>query len=145
MPCDYRDYPEDWHEISDRIRFERAGGKCEQCGAPHGALILRSIEDPARYVIYDLDTDYYRWPDGTELHGYLPEEYDAADKFTRVILTVAHLDHDTTNNDDSNLRAWCQRCHLVYDAPLHAQHARETRLQKREDEIADSGQLRLFE
>jgi hypothetical protein len=28
-------YPPDWKEISKRIRFERAGGKCEQCGAEH--------------------------------------------------------------------------------------------------------------
>lgn len=25
-------YPEDWDEISRRIRFERAGGRCEWCG-----------------------------------------------------------------------------------------------------------------
>lgn len=29
-------YPENWKEISSRIRFERAGGKCENCGAEHG-------------------------------------------------------------------------------------------------------------
>lgn len=26
-------YPADWEEISRRIRFERAGNKCELCGA----------------------------------------------------------------------------------------------------------------
>ncbi len=29
-------YPENWPEISDRIRFQRAGGRCERCGAQHG-------------------------------------------------------------------------------------------------------------
>lgn len=29
-------YPRKWKEISHRIRFERAGGKCEWCGAEHG-------------------------------------------------------------------------------------------------------------
>lgn len=29
-------YPKDWPEISRRIRFERAQGKCEWCGAEHG-------------------------------------------------------------------------------------------------------------
>ena len=29
-------YPDDWDEISYRIRFERAGGRCEECGAAHG-------------------------------------------------------------------------------------------------------------
>jgi hypothetical protein len=35
---------------------------------------------------------------------------------SRVVLTIAHLDHDPTNNDPVNLRAWCQRCHNRYDA-----------------------------
>ena len=29
-------YPPDWGEISQRIRFERAQGRCEWCGAEHG-------------------------------------------------------------------------------------------------------------
>lgn len=39
---------------------------------------------------------------------------------SRVVLTVAHLDHDPTNSDLDNLRFWCQRCHLTYDARHHA-------------------------
>lgn len=60
---------------------------------------------------------------------------------SRVVLTVAHLDHDTTNNTRENLRALCQRCHLRYDKQLHAQHAAETRRKKK----AEAGQLALFE
>ena len=37
-----------------------------------------------------------------------------------VMLTIAHLDHDIENNDPDNLRAWCQRCHNTYDAPMRA-------------------------
>jgi 5-methylcytosine-specific restriction endonuclease McrA len=44
-----------------------------------------------------------------------------------VVLTVAHLDHDPGHNDDKNLRAMCQRCHLTYDARFHALNARKTR------------------
>jgi hypothetical protein len=156
MPCDYSRYPDNWRTISDRIRFERAGGKCEQCGAPHDALIIRSIDDPARYVIYDAETDYYRWPDGTALHDYLPEEYDAAEKFTRVILTVHHIGvekpdgtpgdmHDKMDCRDENLIALCQRCHLLADLDEHIRKAQITRLQKRDEAIAETGQLRLFE
>ena len=43
-------YPPDWNEISRRIRFERAGGKCEECGAvngePHpetGSIVVLSV------------------------------------------------------------------------------------------------------
>lgn len=59
---------------------------------------------------------------------------------SKVVLTTAHLDHDTTNNDFSNLLALCQRHHLAYDAPLHAKHARETRRKKQ----VDAGQLSLL-
>ena len=48
-----------------------------------------------------------------------------------VVLTVAHLDHDPANCDPANLRAWCQRCHLTYDAKHHAETARRTRHEKR--------------
>ena len=34
---------------------------------------------------------------------------------SKVVLTVAHLDHDETSADPSNLRAMCQRCHNTYD------------------------------
>ena len=40
---------------------------------------------------------------------------------SRVVLTVAHLDHDKSNNRFSNLKALCQRCHLTLDAKQHAQ------------------------
>lgn len=50
---------------------------------------------------------------------------------SKVVLTVAHLDHQPENCSDENLRAWCQRCHLTYDAPHHAANARETRKRKR--------------
>lgn len=50
---------------------------------------------------------------------------------SRVVLTVAHLDHDPANCADENLRAWCQRCHLTYDAAHHARNAAETRRSRR--------------
>jgi hypothetical protein len=31
------------------------------------------------------------------------------------------------NCADENLKAWCQRCHLNYDAEHHAKNAAETR------------------
>ena len=49
---------------------------------------------------------------------------------SRVILTVAHLDHDPSNCSDDNLRALCQKCHLSYDAEHHAKNARRTRQAK---------------
>jgi hypothetical protein len=38
---------------------------------------------------------------------------------TRVVLAAAHLDSDPTNNRLKNLRALCQRCHLLHDRSHH--------------------------
>ena len=43
---------------------------------------------------------------------------------SKVVLTIAHMDHTPANCEPRNLRAWCQRCHLTYDA---AHRARERR------------------
>lgn len=45
---------------------------------------------------------------------------------SKVVLTVAHLDHAPENNALHNLRAWCQRCHLTYDCKFHAANRRKT-------------------
>ena len=49
----------------------------------------------------------------------------------KLVLTVAHLDHDPTHNADENLAALCQKCHNGYDAKHRAANARRTREQKR--------------
>lgn len=41
---------------------------------------------------------------------------------SKVILTVAHLDHTPENCEPSNLLAGCQRCHLSYDLHIHMQN-----------------------
>ncbi len=41
---------------------------------------------------------------------------------TRVVLAAAHLDSDPTNNRLKNLRALCQRCHMLHDRPHHLAH-----------------------
>ena len=43
---------------------------------------------------------------------------------SKVVLTIAHLDHDKENWQvkDNRLRAWCQRCHLKYDLPRHIEN-----------------------
>lgn len=89
-------YPPDWSTISAAIRFGRAGGRCEcwgDCGFDHRGRCLAVHGDPA------------------PLSG------------RPVVLTTAHLDHVPENVERGNLRAWCQRCHLAYDA----EHHRETR------------------
>ena len=36
---------------------------------------------------------------------------------SKVVLTIAHIDQDKNNNEDWNLLALCQRCHLKIDLP----------------------------
>ena len=52
------------------------------------------------------------------------------DTGSKVVLTIAHLDHTPENCDPENLRAWCQRCHLVYDAAHHSDSRKERAGQK---------------
>ena len=58
---------------------------------------------------------------------------------SRVVLTTAHMDHDSMNCAPGNLRALCQACHLRYDARLHANNAAATRREKR----VAAGQIEL--
>ena len=51
-----------------------------------------------------------RWPDLVEATQF---------RMTRVVLAAAHLDSDPTNNRLTNLRALCQRCHLLHDQSHH--------------------------
>lgn len=54
---------------------------------------------------------------------------------SKVVLTIGHLNHTPEDNGEPgnrpNLKAWCQRCHLTYDAALHAMNAAITRAAKR--------------
>jgi hypothetical protein len=106
-------YPRGWKALSERIRRGRANGRCE-CTGQCGA---HPADRCARF------------------NG---EHTPAGGK---IVLTVAHLDHDPRNCVESNLLAMCQRCHLAYDRTEHSHSAAETRAEKRQTE---SGQLPLL-
>ena len=55
----------------------------------------------------------------------------------KIILTVAHLNHQPEDCRPENLKAMCQRCHLRYDREHHKESAAKTRESK-------SNQLRLM-
>jgi hypothetical protein len=100
-------YPGDWKAISLRIRNERAESRCEcegECGDDHGGRC-----EAINYEAHPLTG-------------------------SKVILTVAHLDHIPENCGDDNLRAMCQRCHNRYDMPMR-------RAGIRERAFADQGKL----
>ncbi len=89
-------YPKDWKQIRGRI-LERAKNMCEKCGVPNHERIERDTMDGWSMTATGRNEGVY------------------------IVLTIAHLDHRPENNDPANLRAWCQRCHNRYDAPMRAQ------------------------
>jgi 5-methylcytosine-specific restriction endonuclease McrA len=114
-------YPKDWHQIAARIR-ERAGDRCEQCGVQNGAMILRGTHK-GRHVWQHVGcvfNDVFDAVTGDRLPGQNFDTCHFPKPPIRVVLTVAHLDHNPENCADDNLAALCQRCHNAYDAPHRA-------------------------
>ena len=74
--------------------LSRAGDCCEQCGVKNHSYVVRGINK----------------------HG--------AKMITRIVLTIAHLDHDHENHGVTydRLKALCQKCHLQLDMPRHVEN-----------------------
>lgn len=122
MPIDYKNYPDDWNKIRKSV-LRRANDHCEWCGVRNASEIQRHKKNSAIYR-YPYAGDEYL--DGMEGPWFNP---------VKVVLTIAHLDHDPGNNEPGNLAALCQRCHLRYDGPLHKHNAVRTRAAKKENGI----------
>lgn len=133
MPMQRDRYPADWEEISRRIRFERAQGKCEWCGVVNGAVGARDV--------------YGKWHDERSINHMNGTDgdmlFETFPKMIRIALTVAHLGtahadgtpgnkHDKMDVRPENLAALCQRCHLNYDRDEHMANAAKTRLRKKQ-------------
>jgi hypothetical protein len=107
-------YPSNWPELSERVRFERAGGRCQGCGRPHLATV-RCLPDGRWF-----DESKRTWRDGRGRPARWPDLIDAGYfRLTRVVLAAAHLDNNPANSRLANLRGLCQRCHLLHDLPFH--------------------------
>lgn len=120
-------YPPTWSEISKRVR-EEAGQHCQQCHVANGAVIYRS--DSGAHWYDPLEDAYFAWPSGDRMHGRF--EADCRDNASKIVLTVAHLDHTPSNNKPENLRALCQACHNALDLPHRKANAKKTRQAKKE-------------
>lgn len=121
------DYPKNWKAISAEIR-ERAKNadgipQCEctgECGLHRGRSKAFASGEPAAPKRC------------AELHGH-PARWAKG----KVILTTAHLCHNTKCARRKHLKAMCNRCHLRIDVKLHARHRRERKER-------ETGQTRLF-
>lgn len=127
MPVDWKKYPANWKtEIRPSI-LKREGNRCKKCRLLNHSIVLSKSRIPL------VEGCTYRW--AKENLGFY-HDFEGG-RAVIVVLTIAHLDHDTGNNDPANLAALCQKCHLVLDAKQHAMNSRATRDKRR-------GQLALF-
>ena len=107
-------YAIDWKQLSAVIRFERAKGRCEACGRPHSRLV-QHLGD-GRW--WDEERSAWRDGRGRALPRFKPH-VGILVRHTKVVLATAHLDHDPTNDPPRNLKALCQRCHMLHDREEH--------------------------
>lgn len=122
MPIDYSKYPPDW---KTRIRpdiLRRANNRCELCGVENGSLVWRER------VVMRFN------------YGPLGRGGVQMGQYVKVVLTIAHLDHNIKNNDYSNLKALCQKCHLALDQEQHRRNAAAKRSKRRRDKEESNGQ-----
>ena len=113
MPIDYKKYPPNWKtEIRPRI-LKRANDCCEFCGVKNLDMGYRDGNGDFNVLHASFSNDVFL--------------QDSGYKLIKIVLTIAHLDHDEANHDvkDNRLAALCQRCHLKYDAPEKARRKRE--------------------
>jgi len=130
-------YPANWKSIRAAV-LDRADHRCERCAAPNGEIIVRGQGDHTDTYMR-CEGDVYDANTGDHLGMGRMDTYQTAGRGIVVVLTIAHLDHMPENCDgmehggpvlpveESNLRAWCQRCHLNYDKHHHAHTAYATR------------------
>ncbi len=117
MPIDYKKYPPNWlSEIRPRI-MKRANNTCEFDGCDFKHLeIVWSVKYKGKTIGWFRD---FNEADAHDKSGEMKNgEIVPNPKKVKVVLTIAHLDHDETNHDvkDERLKASCQICHLRYDA-----------------------------
>lgn len=126
-------YPKNWKAIRAEI-LERARG--------HPGSSMR----PACEMCHVIDGwVYHRHKNGAPFFPDLCPSIDTplskGYRRVKIVLTIAHLNHNPRDNRRSNLKALCQQCHLRHDAKHHAKTARETRERKSKE----AGQGWMFE
>ena len=111
MPIDYKKYPKNWKtEIRPAI-MRRARYRCEFCGVNNYAVVCKTQKCNGEIVEMFEGSSYQESKQIADEYNHILIEHHYV-----IVLTIAHLDHNINNNDPSNLRALCQRCHLRYDA-----------------------------
>jgi 5-methylcytosine-specific restriction endonuclease McrA len=127
MPIDYKKYPSNWKsEIRPNI-LKRAKNCCEKCGLKNYTYGFRDLSGKFYSTHYILNRFEITGLDFFD--DILSHHIDKIGKVKapiKIVLTIAHLDHDISNNCPTNLKALCQKCHLSHDAEHHKKNAQQT-------------------
>ena len=92
MPISYKNYPSNWFTEIRQDILERDDNCCKFCHVPNYSFVNKTTREQCL-----LDED----------------------NATKIVLTIAHLDHDRENCEYENLAALCQKCHLNHDRHQH--------------------------
>lgn len=114
---DYSKYPPNWKtEIVPRI-LRRANHRCEDCGVMNGVIVKRNGNTFRHISRAEFDMVLSRVRCGKSNMAQSIKWHG----FTKIVLTIAHLDHDPENWEvkDDRLRALCQLHHLKRDNARH--------------------------
>lgn len=116
----------EWQAIRKRIG-ERSDWRCETCGAPHMTMIARgTYRSRDAYMVLET-CKVFCAETGLHMATMRCTSEFASKKVLKIVLTVAHLDHDEASDADENLAHLCQRHHLRHDAKHHERNAARTR------------------
>ena len=127
-------YSKDWKRLR-KVILIRARKQCESCRAPDQTWIYRQVENPSLWKAAEPQDSVARIGQSWQfplLKGFREP--------IKVILSIAHLDHDPEHNHADNLKALCQRCHLAHDRRQHA----KTVAIKRMRQFETLGQLSFY-
>lgn len=116
-------YPANWKEIVALVR-KRSKNRCELCAAPNEWYIARWDDCPSRYDCCGKDAEIFKGLKG----------------IVKVVLTVAHINQDPTDNRPANLLHLCQRCHNRIDLPYRMVNAARTRASKKGKKFFEEGE-----
>lgn len=94
-------YPANWPEIRARI-LARASNCCEQCHVANGDVITRGTgKDAGTFQRFVGDGEVFDAINGKVLGVCKASEYSSNGHWTKVVLTIAHLDHVPEHCDDT--------------------------------------------
>jgi 5-methylcytosine-specific restriction endonuclease McrA len=90
-------YGREWRTLIRPRILKRDNHRCAQCGV-------------ANYEVGIRDGPFFQ---------PVPVRRRRGRKLTRIVLTIAHLNHIAGDDRDDNLKALCQRCHFLHDLEQH--------------------------